>query len=85
LPTTRANDFSRCQQLDRAEQQLAVENWRRPFALKARTSSTRRAAHARSRRPRPARAQKSYTVQGESVNIREGPSTTDPVIAKGAS
>jgi len=28
--------------------------------------------------------QKTYTVQGDSVNIREGPSMTDPVIGRAA-
>jgi hypothetical protein len=81
-------DLSRCQQLlDRAEQQLAVENFGAAafFALKAQDllDETRRARADPAALDRPP-PRKSYTVQGESVNIREGPSTTDPVIGKAA-
>ena len=81
-------DLSRCQQLlDRAEQQLAVENFGAAafFALKAQDllDETRRARADPAALDRPA-PRKSYTVEGESVNIREGPSTTDPVIGRAA-
>lgn len=83
---TQTVDLSRCQQLlDRAEQQLAVENFGAAafFALKAQDllDETRRARADPAALDRPA-PRKSYTVQGESVNIREGPSTTDPVIGR---
>src|SRR5262245_37181400 len=81
-------DLTRCQQLlDRAEQQLAVDNFGAAafFAMKAQDllDETRRARADPAALDRPA-PQKTYTVQGESVNIREGPSTTDPVIGRAA-
>jgi len=85
---SQALDLSRCQQLlDRAEQQLGVENYGAAafFAMKAQDllDETR---HARADPTALDRAapQKTYTVQGDSVNIREGPSMTDPVIGRAA-
>jgi hypothetical protein len=81
-------DLSRCQQLlDRAEQQLGVENYGAAafFAMKAQDllDETRHARTDPAALDRPA-PQKTYTVQGDSVNIREGPSTADPVIGRAA-
>jgi len=79
-------DLSRCQQLlDRAEQQLTVENFGAAafFAMKAQDllDETRRARADPAALDRPP-PKTSYTVQGDSVNIREGPSTADPVVGR---